>query len=146
MGTNPSARRDPAFPVESLDYGQAEDFARRLGWLTGLQVRLPLTEELVAAHQADGRAIPSAEAWTLDTAEGKVRPAGTSRPNPAGIHDLRGNVAEWAMAQDGSPTAPVVGGDAQSIPEGQALGVDRVGKTETSRLRGFRVVVVSESR
>ena len=141
MGSNPSAKRDPALPVESMDHGQAAEFARRLGWLTGLVVRLPSTEELQAAHLADSRAIPPEEAWTLDTSDGRVRPVATSRANPAGIHDLMGNVAEWALAADGGPNAPVVGGDAQSVPEGVALPVFQVGRGETSRLRGFRVVV-----
>lgn len=141
MGANPSAKRDPALPAESMDHGQATEFARRLGWLTGLNVRLPMPEELAAAHQADGRALPAEEAWTLDTSDGRVRPVGTSRPNPAGIHDLLGNVAEWALPAVAGPRAPVVGGDAQSVPEGAYLPVAQVGKGETSRLRGFRVVV-----
>ncbi len=141
MGANPSAKRDPALPVESMDHGQASEFARRLGWLTGLNVRLPMPEELAAAHQADGRAVPADEAWTLDTSDGRVRPVATSKPNPAGIHDLMGNVAEWALPAVAGPTAPVVGGDAQFVPEGPYLPVFQVAKGETSRLRGFRVVV-----
>lgn len=141
MGSNPSAKRDPALPAESMDHGQASEFARRLGWLTGLNVRLPTPEELAAAHGADGRPIPADEAWTLDTSDGRVRPVGTSKANPAGIHDLMGNVAEWALPAVSGPNAPVVGGDAQSVPEGAYLPVIQVGKGETSRLRGFRVVV-----
>lgn len=141
MGSNPSAKRDPALPAESMDHGQASEFARRLGWLTGLNVRLPTPEELAAAHVADGRPIPADEAWTLDTSDGRVRPVGTSKANPAGIHDLMGNVAEWALPAVSGPNAPVVGGDAQSVPEGAYLPVIQVGKGETSRLRGFRVVV-----
>lgn len=141
MGSNPSAKRDPALPAESMDHGQASEFARRLGWLTGLNVRLPTPEELAAAHGADGRPIPADEAWTLDTSDGRVRPVGTSKANPAGIHDLMGNVAEWALPAVSGPNAPVVGGDAQSVPEGAYLPVTQVGKGETSRLRGFRVVV-----
>ncbi len=141
MGSNPSAKRDPALPAESMDHAQASEFARRLGWLTGLQVRLPTVEELAAAHQAEGRALPAEEAWTLDTSDGRVRPVGTSKANPAGIHDLMGNVAEWALPAAAGPNAPVVGGDAQSVPEGAYLPVLQVGKGETSRLRGFRVVV-----
>ncbi len=141
MGSNPSATRDPALPVESIDYGQAEDFARRLGWLTGLNVKLPRPEELNAAHLPERESIPTQEAWTLDNSGGKVRLVATSRPNPAGIYDLSGNVAEWALATDNSPTAPVVGGDAQSVPESKQLGVNLVGRNETSRFRGFRVIV-----
>jgi len=141
MGNNPSAKRDPALPAESMDHAQASEFARRLGWLTGLNVRLPSPEELMAGHQADGRSIPAEEAWTLDTSDGRVRPVGTSQSNPAGIHDLMGNVAEWAQPTAAGPKAPVVGGDAQSVPEGTGLPVLMIGRGETSRLRGFRVIV-----
>jgi len=143
MGVNPSATRDPSLPVESLDYSQAEDFARRLGWLTGLSVQLPRPAELNAAHLPDRESIPAQEAWTIDNSDGKVRSVATSRANPAGIFDLVGNVAEWALATDNAPTAPVVGGDAQSVSESKQLSVNLVGRTETSRFRGFRVVVTS---
>lgn len=143
MGTNPSATRDPALPVESLDYNQAVDFARRLGWLTGLNVQLPRPDELNAGHLPDRPSIPAQEAWTIDNSEGKVRSVATSRANPAGIFDLSGNVAEWALSTDNAPTAPVVGGDAQSVTESKQLSLILVGRTETSRFRGFRVVVTS---
>lgn len=139
-GTNPSAKRDPALPAESISYGEAEEFARRLGWLTGLRVRLPRQEEFLSAHGDLARRVPADEAWTIDTSDGKVRPVGSSKPNPAGIHDLVGNVSEWLQADEPGPSAVVAGGDAQSAP---ALGVplDLVGRGEASRLRGFRVVV-----
>lgn len=139
-GTNPSAKRDPALPVESISHAEAEEFARRLGWLTGFRVRLPRQEEHLAAHGDLARRLPAEEAWTIDTSDGKVRPVGSSKPNPFGIHDLVGNVAEWLQADEAGPSAVVAGGDAQSAPP---LGVplDLVGRGEASRLRGFRVVV-----
>ncbi len=139
-GSNPSAKREPAFPVESLSYGEAEEFARRLGWLTGLRVRLPRQEEHLAAHGDLGRRLAPDEAWTIDTSDGRVRPVGTSRANAAGIHDLVGNVAEWLQADQAGPSALVAGGDAQSAPP-DGIPLDLVGRGDTSRLRGFRVVV-----
>jgi hypothetical protein len=140
IGSNPSAKRDPGLPVESLTYVEAEMFARRLGWLTGLRVRLPRQEEYLGAHGDLARRLPPDEAWTIETSDGRVRPVGTSKPNPAGIHDLVGNVAEWVLAEEAGPSAPVAGGDAQSAPA-DGVPLDVVGKGEASRLRGFRVVV-----
>ncbi len=139
-GSNPSAKRDPSLPVESLSYAEAEEFTRRLGWLTGLRVRLPRQEEHLAAHGDLSRRLPSQEAWTIDTSDGRVRPVGSSQANPAGIHDLVGNVAEWILAEEAGPSAVVAGGDAQSAPP-EGVPLDLVGRGEASRLRGFRVVV-----
>jgi hypothetical protein len=139
-GSNPSAKRDPVLPVESLTYAEAEEFARRLGWLTGLRVRLPRQEEHLAAHGDLGRRLAPDEAWTIDTSDGRVRPVGTSKANPAGIHDLVGNVAEWLQADQAGPSALVAGGDAQSAPP-DGVPLDLVGRGDASRLRGFRVVV-----
>jgi tetratricopeptide (TPR) repeat protein len=139
MGSNPSAKRDPALPVESLSHGEAEIFAQRLGWLTGFRVRLPRQAEHLAAQGDSSRRLPADEAWTIDTSDSRVRPVGTSKPNPQGIHDLVGNVSEWLLAESDAPTVVVAGGDAQSAP-GAGVPLDFVGRGETSRLRGFRVV------
>jgi tetratricopeptide (TPR) repeat protein len=139
MGSNPSAKRDPALPVDSLSHGEAEVFAQRLGWLTGFRVRLPRQAEHLAAQGDPSRRLPADEAWTIDTSDSRVRPVGTSKPNPQGIHDLVGNVGEWLFAESDSPTVVVAGGDAQSAP-GAGVPMDLVGRGETSRLRGFRVV------
>lgn len=140
MGSNPSARREPGRPVESLTYEEAERFCVRLGWLTGFKVRLPDEADYQAAMGDLGRKVPPEEAWTLDTSDGQVRPVATARPNPLGFHDLCGNVAEWVRSADGQAIVSVAGGDAQSAPEA-GLPLGRAEKTEVSRLRGFRVVV-----
>lgn len=140
MGSNPSARREPSRPVESLTYDEAAKFCIRLGWLTGLKVRLPETAEYAAAMGDPARSPDPAEAWTLDNSDGQVRSVATSKPNPLGFHDLCGNVSEWARSDDGQATAPTVGGDAQSPPE-NGLPVAQVNRSEVSRLRGFRVAI-----
>jgi len=140
IGINPSAKREPNLPVESLSHAEAEEFARRLGWLTGLRVRLPTQEEFLAAHGDLARPVPSDEAWIIDNSDGRVRPVGTAKPNPAGLHDLVGNVGEWLAAEPSAPSALVAGGDAQSATR-QGVSLDLAGKTDLSRLRGFRVVV-----
>lgn len=140
MGFNPSARRDPARPVESLTYEEAERFCIRLGWLTGMRVRLPDEADYIAAQGEPGRKPEPEEAWTLDNSDGQVRPVATSKANPLGFHDLRGNVAEWVRSVAGDAMATVAGGDAQSTL-GDAMPLARVNRQEASRLRGFRIVI-----
>lgn len=140
MGSNPSAKREPNRPVESLTYDEAARFCVRLGWLTGLKVRLPDSEEYLAAQGDSARKLEADEAWTIDTADGQVKPVGTTKVNPLGFHDLCGNVAEWVRSDDGQPNAIVAGGDAQSVLE-QNMPLVRVDRREASRLRGFRVAV-----
>lgn len=140
MGSNPSARREPNRPVESLTHEEAEKFCARLGWLTGLKVRLPDEADYQAAMGDPGRRVPAEEAWTLDTSDGQSRPVATARANPLGFHDLCGNVAEWVRSSDGQPTVAVAGGDAQSTPE-SGMTFTRVNPREASRLRGFRVLI-----
>ena len=140
MGSNPSAKREPNRPVESLTYEEAARFCIRLGWLTGFKVRLPDGEDYLAAQGDPARKLEAEESWTIDTADGQVKPVGTSKANPLGFHDLCGNVAEWVRSDDGQPTAVVAGGDAQSVLE-QNMPLARVDRREASRLRGFRVAV-----
>lgn len=140
MGSNPSAKREPARPVESITYEEAARFCVRLGWLTGLKVRLPDGEDYLAAQGDPGRKAAPDEAWTIDTSDGQVRPVATSKPNPLGFHDLCGNVAEWVRSEDGQVTATVAGGDAQSVLE-TSMPMARVDRREASRLRGFRITV-----
>lgn len=140
VGVNPSAKREPNRPVESLTYDEAARFCTRLGWLTGLKVRLPDGEDYLAAQGDPGRKVGADEAWTIDTSDGQVRPVGTSKANPLGFHDLCGNVAEWVRSDDGQPTAVIAGGDAQAALESN-MPLARVDRREASRLRGFRIVV-----
>lgn len=140
MGSNPSAKREPTRPVESLSYDEAERFCVRLGWLTGFKARLPSEEDYIAALGDPTRKPAPEEAWTLDTSDGQVRPVGTSKPNPLGFNDLCGNVAEWVRSPGGQALATVAGGDAQSVVD-KPLPTDRVDRREASRLRGFRVAV-----
>jgi len=140
MGNNPSARREPDRPVESLTYEEAARFCTRLGWLTGLKVRLPDGEDYLAAQGDPGRKPDPEEAWTIDTSDGQVRPVATSKANPLGFFDLCGNVAEWVRSDDGQATATVAGRDAQSVVETN-MPFAQVNRREASRLRGFRIAV-----
>jgi formylglycine-generating enzyme required for sulfatase activity len=141
MGSNPSSTRREANPVESVTYADAEAFALRLGWILGAKVRLPTPAEFTAAAGDLSKPSIQAQAWTADNTDGTtVHRVGTSDPNAAGIHDLLGNVEEWALASPGETRAPVLGGSILA-PLGKGLAVRAVFKREKSRTLGFRIVI-----
>ncbi len=50
MNSNPSRNAGRMRPVDSVNYAEAAEFCRRLGWVLGAAVRLPAAEELCAAR------------------------------------------------------------------------------------------------
>jgi hypothetical protein len=141
MGANPSSTRREANPVESITYAEAEAFAVRLGWILGAKVRLPTSAEFTAAAGDLNQPSLQSQAWTAENTDGTtVRPVGAAAANPAGIHDLIGNVEEWTIAAPGETRAPVLGGSVLT-PLGKALSTREVFKREKSRTLGFRIVI-----
>lgn len=141
MGSNPSSTRREANPVESVTYAEAEAFALRLGWILGAKVRLPTPAEFTAAAGDLGKPTLQAQAWTAENTDGtSVHLVGSSEANAAGIHDLLGNVEEWALASPGDTRAPVLGGSILT-PLGKGLSARSVFKREKSRTLGFRIVI-----
>jgi len=143
-GANPSAERGDLLPVDSVAHVEAEEFCKRLGWLTGLRVRLPLEKEFRLALAAGGPpAAQASSAWAFENAGGRAHEVATSPANAAGFHDLLGNVAEWTG--DGSHLdvdAVEFGGNYQNNRDTLAsTPANRVPRREKSRLRGFRVLV-----
>ncbi|MDP2311529.1 MAG: bifunctional serine/threonine-protein kinase/formylglycine-generating enzyme family protein [Pseudomonadota bacterium] len=124
MGDNPSAHLSPERPVEGITWNEAVDFCNRLSTREGLVpayvvgpsvllrpdadgYRLPTEAEWEAAARADaaGGSAPDAYAgsaqvgevaWFDATSGGTTHPVGTLRPNGLGLHDMSGNVSEWA--------------------------------------------------
>ena len=141
MGSNPSSTRREANPVESVTYADAEAFALRFGWILGAKARLPtLAEFTAAAGDLTPPSLP-ARAWTFENTNGTaVRLVGTAEANSAGIHDLIGNVEEWALAQPGETRAPVFGGSILT-PRADVRSARTVFKREKNRTLGFRIVI-----
>ena len=141
MGFNPSSSRREANPVESVTYDEAEAFAIRFGWILGAKVRLPTPAEFTAAAGDLSKPSNLGQGWTAENTDGvTVHPVGTAAANAAGIHDLIGNVEEWAMSVPGDNRAPVLGGSILT-PLGKVLATKTVFKREKNRTLGFRIVI-----
>lgn len=137
---NPSRVPGVKRPVESTSWWDAAAAAERLGWIMGAEVRLPTRAEWVAAL-ADGEQA----GWLSENAEGAVRETGLLAANPAGFHDLVGNVAEWLKPEAGQPdlAAEVAGGSvAETLAAVLAEPVRRVNASRRDRLIGYRLVLV----
>jgi formylglycine-generating enzyme required for sulfatase activity len=136
MNTNPSRHPGPARPVDSVAWGEAQEFCRRLGWLLGTAVRLPTEAEF---HQALGR--DRGPAWSAEASAGQTHPTGEFAANANGSCDLLGNVAEWLHADDDGPARVAGGSYLDSAEALAALPVGPVDKATRARHLGFRVVV-----
>lgn len=147
MNSNPSRSLGETLPVDSVNYAEALEFARRMGWILGARVRLPTEEEFRRALGKTPEAAPDS-AWTAENSGGQSQPTGQKAANAVGFNDLLGNVAEWLAAEDQAGNdAPRMGGSyLSSAAEIRALAVERVPRTDRSRTTGFRVVVEIDLR
>ena len=165
---NPSYYEAADRPVERVRYEDAVEFCRRLGEEEGVTYRLPTEAEWEYSCRAG-----TTSAWSFGARPGSMRHHGWCRrntfytgtrtvgsldPNPWGLFDMHGNVAEWCSDWYGAeqdpngslvdPTDPsegdlrvVRGGDCMA-PVLQCRSAARVGRLPdtTSALIGFRVV------
>jgi len=117
---NPSHFKGPELPVEQISWAQAALYCNRRSQAEGLK---PCYDEATAKcnFEADGYRLPTeAEweyacragsttdycfgsdarklteyAWFTDNSSKKTHPVGQKKPNPWGLYDMHGNVAEW---------------------------------------------------
>ena len=104
MGTNPSQFKGPTNPVESVSWNDAVEFCRKLSEKTRKTFRLPTEAEREYACRAgsktrfsfgDSESVLGEYAWYASNSGGKTHPVGQKKPNPWGLYDMHGNVAEW---------------------------------------------------
>lgn len=98
------------YPVISVSYRGAENFAAWLAAKTGKKYRLPTEAEWEYACRAganttypsgDDAGTLDAVAWFADNAEAKTHLLGTKEANAWGLFDMLGNAGEWVKGMDG---------------------------------------------
>jgi formylglycine-generating enzyme required for sulfatase activity len=110
------------FPAISVNADTAQAFCVWLSRRTGRTIRLPRVSELRAACEAGGGDGAESRSWHAGNSGGRTRRVDAGKPDRNGFHDLRGNVAEWALDENGKPV--VWGGSFMDPPVEQ--GCDRV--------------------
>src|SRR5579884_54580 len=93
-------------PVLGITWHAAMQYCRWLSLKTGKHYRLPTEAEWEYACRAgtktayyfgdDPKDLPD-HAWYDVNSQGKTHPVGTKKPNPWGLYDMYGNVAEWCL-------------------------------------------------
>jgi len=127
MPSNPSSQPGDDRPVTSVSWKEAQAFCLELSRKEGVTYRLPTEAEWEYACRAGGdspvdAAGLGAGAWYADNSEGTTHPVGSKVPNPWGLRDLLGNVAEWTLDVYG----PYPRVEEDKDPKGPAAGSTRV--------------------
>ncbi|MDL2272917.1 SUMF1/EgtB/PvdO family nonheme iron enzyme [Desulfovibrio sp. OttesenSCG-928-I05] len=132
MDENPSYYKCQNCPVDTVSWYDAQEFITRLNTKEGhSRYRLPTEAEWEYAAKAGTHGLfffgkdeeeLSGYAWCYRNSE-NPRPVGGKFPNPWGLYDMYGNVAEWVQDFH-SPT--YYADSPRYDPEGPSGGTDRV--------------------
>ncbi|MBF0179318.1 MAG: formylglycine-generating enzyme family protein [Magnetococcales bacterium] len=105
MLSNPSHFKGADLPVEQVGWEDAQEFVKRLNARENTMLyRLPTEAEWEYAARAGFETVRffgndtewmEQYAWYRENSGGRTHPVGRKWPNPWGLHDMLGNVAEW---------------------------------------------------
>ena len=96
------------YPAISMSAQAAESFTVWLSSKTNRTYAIPTIEQWELANVGGGGA------WHLWNSGKTTHPVATTKPNTLGIYDMRGNVGEWVITDEGPR---VVGGSFRTPPE-----------------------------
>ena len=139
MGTNPSEFKGAQNPVETVNWGDAVEFCRKLSAMpdektAGHVFRLPTEAEWEYACRAgtttaygfgDDASRSGDYGWLVDNSDSKTHPVGEKKPNAWGLYDMHGNVNEWCQDRNSGRRGDYPNGSATD-PTGAASGSFRV--------------------
>ncbi|MFZ4506647.1 MAG: formylglycine-generating enzyme family protein [Fimbriimonas sp.] len=98
------------FPCINVSFTSVDMFARYVASVSNKKYRLPTEAEWELACRADvlgawklDKASIDKAAWYKGNSDGLTKAVGTKSPNKYGLHDMLGNVGEWATDLDGKP-------------------------------------------
>lgn len=107
MGTEPFYFKGDDLPAEKISWTNANKFVEELNRMEGTdKYRLPTEAEWEYAARAgtstayffgDDTVELKNYAWYDENSEDRIRAVGLKEPNPWGLYDIYGNVAEWVQ-------------------------------------------------